>query len=205
MNKRLGNLLFLLGALCIAAAIFLTIHNRQEDQQAAATAEAVMPELAQEIRHQAKEWQSAGQTIDGSVAEKPVPESDQGVTVDGVRYLGYLEIPALNMQLPVQMDFSMDALKLSPCRYAGSFSEENLVIAAHNYSSSFGEISWLSAGDTVTLVDGLGDRHSYQVEKLETLSPAETERMTDSGWPLTLFTCTYGGASRTTVRCSKTE
>ena len=63
----------------------------------------------------------------------------------------------------------MDALKLSPCRYAGSFSEENLVIAAHNYSSSFGEISRLSAGDTVTLVDGLGDRHSYQVEHNPTL------------------------------------
>ena len=205
MNKRLGNLLLLLGALCIAAAIFLTVRNRQEDQQAAAAAEAVMPELAQEIQQQAKEWKSAGSTLIGSAAETAPPGPDQGVTVDGVRYLGYLEIPALNIQLPVQMDFSMEALRQSPCRYAGSFEKNDLVIAAHNYQAYFGEISRLSPGDTVTLIDGLGECHSYQVETLETLSPAETERMTDSGWPLTLFTCTYGGGSRMTVRCSKTE
>lgn len=205
MSKRVGNLLLLLGALCIAAAVVLTVYNHRENQQAAAAAETVMPELAREIKQQEKEWQNASQDFHGSTAELIVLNPDQGVTVDGVVYLGYLEIPALNIQLPVQMEFSMEALKQSPCRYAGSFGEKNLVIAAHNYQSHFGEISKLSPGDMVILTDGMGIRHSYQVEELEMLSAAETDRMTDSGWALTLFTCTYGGGSRMTVRCSEIE
>ena len=41
----------------------------------------------------------------------------------------------------------------------------------------------------------------YTVAEVTTLEPTAVEQMTDSGYNLTLFTCTYGGKSRVTVRC----
>ena len=41
--------------------------------------------------------------------------------------------------------------------------------------------------------------------EIQNLEPAAIEEMTDSGWDLSLFTCTLGGQNRITVRCQKTE
>ena len=44
----------------------------------------------------------------------------------------------------------------------------------------------------------------YTVAELETLGKYDVEEMTSGDWDLTLFTCTYGGQSRVTVRCLRT-
>ena len=43
--------------------------------------------------------------------------------------------------------------------------------------------------------------HGYEVVLLETLPGNATEEMITSGFDLSLYTCTPGGASRVTVRC----
>lgn len=47
-----------------------------------------------------------------------------------------------------------------------------------------------------------GDVYEYEVEKVETLNPYAVDEMLSGDWDLTLFTCTYGGRKRVTVRCS---
>ena len=42
-------------------------------------------------------------------------------------------------------------------------------------------------------------------EVVDVLAPEVVEEMKDAGNDLTLFTCTYGGASRVTVRCMLSE
>ena len=37
----------------------------------------------------------------------------------------------------------------------------------------------------------------------DTLGKYDVEKMTSGDWDLTLFTCTYGGKSRVTVRCQR--
>ena len=92
---------------------------------------------------------------------------------DGNLYIGILKIPALNLELPVMSDWSYPQLRTAPCRYAGSAYQDDLVIAAHNYRRHFGLLGTLAAGE-----------------------------MTDSGYGLTLFTCTPGGRTRLAVRCA---
>ena len=125
-----------------------------------------------------------------------------GVTVEGRRYLGFLSLPTLERELPVLLDWDMEGLKGSPARYAGSFGGGGLVIGAHNYDRHFGGLSRLRSGDAVYLTDGAGTVHRYVVERVETLAPEDVAEMTDTQWDLTLFTCTYGGQSRVTVRCT---
>ena len=117
--------------------------------------------------------------------------------------IGILEIPSINIKLPVLSTWSYSLLKKAPCRYTGSIYLDNMVIAAHNSEAHFKKISNLQKGDIVTFTDAVGNVFTYSVAGIELLKPDEVDNMTNGQWPLTLFTCTYGGASRVTVRCEK--
>lgn len=117
--------------------------------------------------------------------------------------IGILEIPSINIKLPVLSTWSYSLLKKAPCRYTGSIYLDNMVIAAHNSEAHFKKISNLQKGDIVTFTDAVGNVFTYSVAGIELLKPDEMDNMTNGQWPLTLFTCTYGGASRVTVRCEK--
>lgn len=125
--------------------------------------------------------------------------------IDGEAYIGVLTIPALGLELPIMRDWSYPGLRKSPCRYYGSAYTNDLVIAGHNYNRHFGGLANLSVGDAVAFTDMSGNQFSYRVEELEMLQPAAVEQMTASGWDLTLFTCTYSGRARVTVRCRAAE
>ena len=88
-------------------------------------------------------------------------------------------------------------LQIAPCRYYGSIGGEDLVLMAHNYASHFGRIDELRPGDTVCFTDMDGISTWYQVTVRDLLPPTAVEEMTSGGSDLTLFTCTYGGRTRT--------
>ena len=115
--------------------------------------------------------------------------------------MGTVSVPALELTLPVAAEWSYPQLRQTPCRYSGTAYAGNLVIAAHNYTRHFGRLKALSPGDEVVFTDVDGHVFRYQVAELETLAPTAVEDMTDSGWELTLFTCTIGGQARVAVRC----
>jgi len=126
-----------------------------------------------------------------------------GIVIDGVQYIGMLSVPSLGLKLPVRADLSYPALRKSPCRYSGSVEEGRFVIAAHNYLSHFGHLGSLAIGESVLFTDAWGNVTEYVVVQSEVLDPDEVERMINSDFDLTLFTCTFGGSHRTTVRCDK--
>ena len=125
------------------------------------------------------------------------------VVIDGYAYIGYLSIPSLGLELPVMSEWDYTRLKIAPCRYAGSVKTDNLVIAAHNYRRHFGPIKKLAIGDEVYFTDVDGIVFCYEVVEMVTLSPTAVEEMSAGDYDLTLFTCTYGGQSRVTVRCDR--
>lgn len=123
------------------------------------------------------------------------------VEIDGYFYIGYLSIPAIDLELPIMSDWDYDKLRVAPCRYYGSVMGENLVLMAHNYRSHFGPISRLKEGDSVIFTDMDGIVTEYEVVTQDVLDPYAVEEMTTGDFDLTLFTCTYGGRSRVTVYC----
>ena len=121
--------------------------------------------------------------------------------LDGVACIGVLEIPAIDLKLPVLSEWSYPLLKKAPCRYSGSAYLDNLVIAAHNYRTHFGKLKELETGDEVIFTDAAGNRFEYKVAVVEALTPQSVEDMTSGEWALSLFTCTLDGKNRVTVRC----
>ena len=204
--KRRGNVLIFLGALLLLAALGLSVYNRLDSRRAGRRAAEVMEQLEQLLPAPAAPVAGtpAGETLTPDYILDPgrdMPERE----IDGTAYAAVLEIPALALRLPVVSRWSNDALKNAPCRYSGSVYQNDLVIAGHNYSTQFGPLRTLSLGDRVYVTDMDGNRFSFQVAELHTLSPEQVEEMTDSEWDLTLFTCTPGGAARLAVCCTGTE
>lgn len=123
------------------------------------------------------------------------------ISVNGHNYIGIVYIPILNnLALPVIENCTESNLKVSVCRYSGSLKENNIVIAGHNYKSSFGKLSSLEVGNIVYFKDVNGAVYKYHCKFIETLSPKSVNEMVTGDWDLTLFTCTYNGANREAYR-----
>jgi len=200
MRNKAGNIFIMTGIALVLAALSLFGWNRMESRRADNAVQRILPAVVD--------------AIDDPVQELPtelpqMAETEQKgtemtvVEIDGYGYVGYLSIPALELELPVMSEWDYARLKIAPCRYSGSTRTNDLVICAHNYERHFGSIRSLLPGDEVVFTDMDGKAWHYAVETVETLEPTAVEEMTDGGYDLTLFTCTYGGATRVTVRCDR--
>lgn len=205
-NKRKGGAIFIAGGLLLlAAALFLTGYNLYDEYRAGAVADHVLETLQQQIPEipsngtQTPEQAELPDYIVNPDMEMPTEE------IEGNDYIGVLEIPSLEISLPVMSSWSYPKLKLAPCRYSGSAYTGNLVIAAHNYRTHFGPIKNLTVGAQVTFTDVKGRCFSYEVAVVEVLESTAIQDMTSEEWDLTLFTCTPGGQARVAVRCLKTS
>ncbi len=125
------------------------------------------------------------------------------VTIDCYDYIGYIEIPKIDIKLPVMADWDYERLKIAPCRNFGSILTDDLVIAGHNYTSHFGRLDNLTIGDSVIFIDAVGEINSYAVEKLDTVAGENVEAVQNSGYDLVLYTCTLSGKERTAIYCNR--
>ena len=192
MKKKriiLGRLLMVLGGLLVLSGLLLFGYNRSLEYTADKASESTLFAVQQKIEENCS---SAGDQ------RQPI----QQMELDGTRYLGVLSIPTLGLELPVQADWSYEKLLNTPCVYAGNIQDGGLVILAHNYRRHFGGIRHLRQGDEIRLTDAVGNEFLYQVDELTVLDAVDVEEMVDRSYDLSLFTCTYGGKARVTVRCT---
>ena len=191
------------GLLLIAAALALAAYNVIDAQRAARSAAQALEALSQTTAVSATDPEQA--SADDAPAYLADPEMPMPtVSFDGNDYIGRVDVPSLGLSLPVISEWSYPRLKIAPCRYTGSAYLDNLIIAAHNYGSHFGNLNRLNNGDTVTFTDVDGNQFTYAVSLIEDLPGTDIEEMQSGEWDLTLFTCTLGGRSRVTVRCERT-
>lgn len=141
------------------------------------------------------------ETLPDGVIEGDMPS----ISLDGHYYIGILEMPTLDITLPVQWGWSDELMDTSPCRYNGTLQDNNLIIMAHNYSTHFGTIFDLKEGDAVYFTDVLGERISYTVCNVDVFGRSEIQKMYDGDWDMTLFTCVPNTYNRIAVRCRRTD
>ncbi|HIQ73117.1 MAG TPA: sortase [Candidatus Cottocaccamicrobium excrementipullorum] len=201
-NKGNGKSILLLigGLLLIAAALSLTVYNVADGWRAGWSAQKILAQMetgeVETVRDSGSEEETIGQEEESESWTAVIP-------VDGNDYMGVLELPDQGLTLPVMNQWSYPKLRTAPCRYQGSAAEGNLIIAGHNYERHFGGLKKMEPGEPVVLIDAEGNRYDYVVQKVEILESTAVEEMEAGEWDLTLFTCTVGGRSRVTVRCSQ--
>lgn len=185
MNIRgIGPIFVIFGLVLICSALSLFFYNNYQEQQYYKETENVLSTLEnKELNHN---------------------ENDElTVNVNGYEYIGFVEIPKIEIKLPVLSEWDYARLKIAPCRQFGSINTDDIVIAAHNYKKHFGNLSSLSIGDEIALTDTSKNEYFYSVARIEVLNPTDVEKVQNSGYDLVLYTCTYGGKTRVTLFCNK--
>ena len=204
-KNQIGKIFTITGLLLFAAALALSAYNFWDGYRAEQSRE----KLLEEYRDKNQDISDKGEQADESVGQIPDyqlnPEMEMPeITLedlDGAACIGVIEIPAIDLKLPVLSEWSYPLLKKAPCRYSGSAYLDNLVIAAHNYRTHVGKLKELETGDEVIFTDVVGNRFEYKVAAVEALTPQSVEDMTSGEWALILFTCTLDGKNRVTARC----
>lgn len=191
-KRKLSKVFMIIGFVLVLAAAGLFAYNAWDENRAAQATLTMASALSAEI---------------GDVTNAPPVNSPEhpmmSIEIDGQKYIGVIAIPVLDLSLPVIQDWSYDKLKIAPCRFVGTAFNDTMIIAAHNYTKHFGNIGLLSIGDEVIFTDVEANQFRYSVAEIETLQSSQVEEMVANDYDLTLFTCTYGGASRVTVRCTR--
>ena len=209
-KNRIGNILKGAGLILVTAAVLLMVYNLWDGHRARESEEAILAEYLQENKKASESPDASDKEDKQNIPDYLLnPDMDMPEytlkSLGDVACIGILEIPALDLELPVISSWSYSSLRLAPCRYSGSAYKGDLVIAAHNYQSHFGGLRTLPEGSEVFFTDAVGNRFSYYVAVTEALTPWSVDDMTSGEWPLTLFTCTLDSQNRVTVRCEYSE
>lgn len=194
LRMKKGKKLMTVGLLMIIAALFLTSYNLWDERRANASAAGVL----EQITLPSLDEEATPDYLLNPSMEMPTK------TIDGFSYIGVLDIPALDISLPIMADWSYPKLKIAPNRYLGSVYTDDMIIAGHNYRNHFGSLKVLSYGDKISFTDMDGNIFDYKVVDVQELKATDVQLMEDGDWDLTLFTCTLGGERRTTIRTMRT-
>ncbi len=218
MSKRtLGTVIAVIGFLMILGAAGLTVRNISTDNKAAAATSDILERvLAEEASSADRDPSGNGGGEDLSPQYPMIPGQRRildmlrepemkTVLVDGREYIGVLKIPRTGSELPVMATCTDRTINVAPGRYYGSPEGGAFVIGGHNYISHLGRIDWLREGDEVLFTDVEGTSYLYSVVGSEVLDANASRALVDDQWDLSLFTCTFSGAQRLTVRCLRAD
>lgn len=144
----------------------------------------------------------SGATITEGGASAPPLAYAQQLTVGGV--MAYVDIPKINVYLPVQHGTDADALEKSVGHVIGTSlpvggSSTHAVLSAHSGLASsklFSDIDQLAEGDTF-YIHVLGEVLAYKVDTINTVLPTDTSllQIEDGKDLVTLVTCTPFGVN----------
>ena len=227
--RNLYKIFITIGTMLILSALFLCIYNIRESRKAYEISQENLSELKKLIPESPKEntdifeYEIPEDDLFAPYEEKEtepyqekiyedVPRDDDEesemtyIIVNEYYYCGYISLPSLGIELPVLDGWNYPNLQISPCLYSGNPQDNNMIIAAHNYSNHFGQIEDLNSDDEIYFTDCEGKTYGYTVVNTEYIGGYDVESMfrgSENDWDLTLFTCTFDGRTRVTVRAQR--
>ena len=210
-RKILGTAFVVLGAVLIIIALSAIIINLWQEEMSGLNADHAMEQLWEQMT--VDPVPATPDTPDtpallpenGSTSDAPEFRPMPEIQVDGISYVGYLSIPALNLELPVISESTEQNLEIAPCRFFGTVYQKDFVIGGHRYRRHFRKLSTLGYGERLSFTDVEGNVYIYEVAECEALEPNQAEYLCSGDWDLSLFTCTPGGMTRVVLRCLRVK
>ena len=182
MKKKIGSIIIIIGIICIVIALVIYIDLFIKDRKYTEENDLAIEKIKE-------------------VIETDNEEKEEVIEIDGKKYIGILSIPSLDLYLPIQEEWTKEKAKNSPGIYRGSFDSYPLIIGGHNNNSQFNKLYKIKEGAEVILINLNGEKKSFKVKEIETIHGKDVDRMINTDYPLTLFTCTFNNQSRLTIRC----
>ena len=189
-----GKILVIIGVFLILISLTMTVYNKYEDLKAGKDANETLNIIKNEITSQ--------KHVVDTLPTDEVREM-KTININGDEFIGTITIPSINLELPVLSKFSNSNLKKAPCRYYGNLFTNDLIICAHAYETFFANLNKLKQNDLIIFTDVDGNNYVYEVLEIEVLKSTDVDKMINSDFDLTLYTCTYDNTGRVTVRCNR--
>lgn len=199
-DNRISNAFLILGALFVASALVLLIHNEQRAHQAQEASRQVFAQLQGAL---CQRFDGMSHEDTGDIKTEESSGRMDTTEVDGLAYIGILTIPVLDLQLPILAELEKEEMKTAPCRQFGAIQTDDLVIAGHNYDCHFGSLHHLKPDDRIQFTDVHENTYAYTVQTVGIIQPTAVDEVKNSVWDLVLYTCTYGGGNRVMVGCRR--
>ncbi len=132
------------------------------------------------------------------------------IQYEGYQVIGIVEIPKINIEYPILIESTKDALEKSIARFGNGKVNEvgNLCLAGHNYinGTMFGKIDKLENGDEISILDLHGNKVIYTVFDKYVTDPNDnkvTESINNQSKEVTLITCINGNKDRLIVKAKE--
>ncbi|MFI3175579.1 MAG: sortase [Bacillota bacterium] len=133
--------------------------------------------------------------------EEEPPPLPKTISIDGLNYIGIIEIPVIDVALPIHENWTEAKLDTAPCVYEGSTLGKNLIVGGHNTKAHFALLHTLDIGSEAILSDADGVLHTYVLKEKTVISEMEVAFLRDIGdFELTLFTCDFDSRKRAVLR-----
>lgn len=208
IKKRVGIAFLVTGAALLIAALLLFLYNEREDAHAGEASGAALSAIQEAIADKNQPpMLELSEEEETEPTEETISEPTELtiVNIDGNDYIGYISIPAFELEMPIMADWSMEKLQTAPCLQYGSPLTNDAVIAGHNYKQHFRALHEIEAGETVTFTDMNGYSIEYAVQEVKTIDPRSVYEVIDSEYDLILYTCTIGGQTRVIACCDRVK
>lgn len=183
MSKKIGKLLIIIGFLFLFLSLVLFLNNYFLMKTTERDTNYLLEELNRKIENK---------ELDG----------ESYIEINKNKYIGKVDIPNLNISLPVLKEISDMNLIIAPCQYFEDVDKGQMIIAAHNYPKYFGNLKYLKIDDLIIFTNIYGNEFKYNVELIEYIKPKNVEEMINTNFDLTLFTCNNSRTLRITIRCN---
>ena len=158
----------LAGAVVILALWSWNIHSSEKQAQYYVnTLQALMPEPQ------------------NAVPEERRDNTMSVLSVDGIDFVGIVELPRYESTLPICADWGKTSKY--PCRFSGSVYDGTMQIGATTQKGQYDFYRELSVGDTVIYTDVEGNRYTFTISSLYYKKHADQAALHQKEAPLTLF------------------
>ena len=122
--------------------------------------------------------------------------------INDIDYVALIEIPSLNLSLPVADVWNSQKLYNSPARFYGSCYDHSLVIGGADNSYQFSFCDKIDNGTVIIVTDMTGTQFSYTVSRVDRSKSAESNWLISRDYDLTLFCRDALSMEYVAVRCS---
>lgn len=120
------------------------------------------------------------------------------VEIDGINFIGLIEIPSYNVELPLYGEWNNPQIFNTPCRYTGSVYDGTLIIGDNGKPF----VKLLNINDTIIITDMNGYQYTYSIDAIEKNKEVSTEFLTSLNSDLIIFIRQNYSLDYIIIRCS---
>lgn len=121
----------------------------------------------------------------GAVPEERRDNTMATLSIDGIDFVGLLEIPRYNSALPVCAEWGTPSKY--PCQFYGSIYDRTMQIGGTSQKGQYDFYREISVGDAIYFTDAEGNRYTYSVTDVRYEKSADQSALQRKESSLTLF------------------